>query len=267
MKPGQNVAVILAAGMGIRLEELGQQIPKGFIDLGDGPIVRESIRKLRACGIKRVVIVAGHLAEFFERLQTELGSWVEIVRSRDFATTGSMESLTRAADIVHDNILLVESDIVYEQRAISLLLEHSAKDIVLASGPTMAGDEVFVRTVGTNVRGISKAFSRNEPSIAGEFVGLCKLSGALVREMCARAATRGAHSGAYELDVLPQCLDTFDVQCLAVPDLVWGEIDDWQQWDHVRRVVMPRLRELENRQSTHRKAAHGSAQDPPCYAC
>jgi 2-aminoethylphosphonate-pyruvate transaminase len=178
-----------------------------------------------------------------------------------------MESLARATDVVHDDILLVESDIVYEQRAMSLLLEHPAKDVVLASGPTMAGDEVFVKTAGTRVTGVSKSFSGNEPSIAGEFVGLCKMSHALVQEMCARAAARGTRSIAYELDTLPECLSVFDVQCLSVSDLVWGEIDDWKQWDHVRRVVMPRLRDAENRLRTRRPGARGSAQDPPCYAC
>jgi len=54
-----TIAVILAAGMGVRLGALGQTIPKGFLQLGDQPIVAESIAQLHACGIERIIIVTG----------------------------------------------------------------------------------------------------------------------------------------------------------------------------------------------------------------
>ncbi len=38
-----TTAVILAAGMGLRLEDLGRQFPKGFLRLAALPIVEESI--------------------------------------------------------------------------------------------------------------------------------------------------------------------------------------------------------------------------------
>ena len=51
-------AVILAAGMGVRLKELNRGIPKGFISLADDvPIIEHSIEALLACGIRNIIIV------------------------------------------------------------------------------------------------------------------------------------------------------------------------------------------------------------------
>ena len=59
-------AVILAAGMGTRLRESHTGMPKGFLCLGEQPIVVESIARLRKAGINNILIVTGHLSEFYE---------------------------------------------------------------------------------------------------------------------------------------------------------------------------------------------------------
>ena len=51
-----SIVAILAAGMGTRLGEIGQEMPKGFLRLGAQPIIAESIDRLLDCGIRRIVI-------------------------------------------------------------------------------------------------------------------------------------------------------------------------------------------------------------------
>jgi choline kinase len=65
-RPAVNVvrmAIILAAGMGVRLKDRGRLSPKGCLCLGEKSIVEESVLRLLATGIERIVIVTGHLAE------------------------------------------------------------------------------------------------------------------------------------------------------------------------------------------------------------
>jgi 2-aminoethylphosphonate-pyruvate transaminase len=61
-----NTAVILAAGMGSRLASEMDDRPKGLMVLGERPIIEESIRKLAATGVERVVLVTGHMREAYE---------------------------------------------------------------------------------------------------------------------------------------------------------------------------------------------------------
>ena len=50
-----KTAVILAAGRGTRLGPRGKTMPKGFLRIGDRPIVEESIARLRMAGIDLLV--------------------------------------------------------------------------------------------------------------------------------------------------------------------------------------------------------------------
>ena len=48
------------------------------------------------------------------------------------------------ATLLTMGFLLLESDLIYEARALDVLLGSQAADAVLLSGPTNAGDEVYV---------------------------------------------------------------------------------------------------------------------------
>ena len=52
-----NTAVILAAGMGIRLSPIVGIRPKGLLKIGDYPLLGRSIKMLKKHGIKKIYIV------------------------------------------------------------------------------------------------------------------------------------------------------------------------------------------------------------------
>ena len=61
-------AVILAAGRGTRLAGHVGDFPKGFLRLGELPIIEESIDRLVQAGIRDVLIVTGHCAAHYDDL-------------------------------------------------------------------------------------------------------------------------------------------------------------------------------------------------------
>lgn len=56
-------AVILAGGRGARLQPYTAVLPKPLMPLGDLPILEVVIRQLQRCGIERITLAVGHLAE------------------------------------------------------------------------------------------------------------------------------------------------------------------------------------------------------------
>lgn len=205
-------ACILAAGMGTRLGPL--EHPKGFLRLGSDPIVVESLARLRAIGIHDIVIVTGHLAQFYEALPN-----VTCVPNPDYAKTGSLQSLRAAAGHLTEDFLLLESDILYEQRALDTLLREKG-DAILLSGPTGAGDEVWVEAPDGYLVRLGKHLAGG----TGELVGICRITPGLLTRL-----TEGVH---YE-DALNACAPTHRIACPLVPDLAWCEID---HADHLRRA-------------------------------
>ncbi len=61
-------AVILAAGMGIRIRGTIDTVPKGFISIDGETLIERSIRKMKQCGIESITIVTGHLSHYYDVL-------------------------------------------------------------------------------------------------------------------------------------------------------------------------------------------------------
>ena len=245
-----DTAVILAAGMGTRLSGELDDRPKGFLRIGDRPIIEESIHSLAGAGIRNVIIVTGHHAEFYESLDVDLGASVRTVHNPRYAESGSMYSLYCARHALHDAFLLLESDLIYEPRALTELLAHSADDAILLSGPTGAGDEVFVATHEGCLAGMSKDAGSlgGAHKIAGELVGISKISASLFRIMV-RVAERAFTDSLdydYETDCLVAAAAERRIACPVVPDLVWAEIDDPGHLARARETVYPEIRRRVN---------------------
>ncbi len=76
MTPARVVAVVVAAGMGVRL---GREEPKALTPLGGRALVSHAVERLRAGGVDAVVVVhtPGHLEAFRSALdETAVDAWV-----------------------------------------------------------------------------------------------------------------------------------------------------------------------------------------------
>ena len=72
-----NTAVILAAGMGIRLSPIVGIRPKGLLKMGDCPLLGRSINMLKKHGIKKIFIVTGHQSEMLMSELEDFSSNIE----------------------------------------------------------------------------------------------------------------------------------------------------------------------------------------------
>jgi 2-aminoethylphosphonate-pyruvate transaminase len=232
-------ALILGAGIGDRLGDLGRERPKGFLRLGGRPIVEESIERLASVGITRVVIVTGYRADDYQSLAAASDGLVDTIHNPSFAESGSLQSLCIGAEAVASDLLLLESDLIYETRALQTLLD-GPEDAILLSGLTGAGDEVFVETHGD---GTLRAMSKSRDAlgdVAGELVGICRLS----RDTLDRLTRIGqsCSPAEYEVDGLVAVGAEKALACRLIDDLLWAEIDDADQLRRARDEIYPRLR-------------------------
>ena len=236
-----KVAVILAAGMGIRLKTMGITIPKGFLRLGNRPIIENSINNLLRAGVEKIIIVTGHHFEYYERLKDSYTGIVETVHNRLYARSGSMYSLYCARDLLTEDFLLLESDIVYEANSIIKLLQFPADNAVLLSGPTNSGDEVHVVAKGMRIAGMSKDPDKFNAQKVGELVGITKVSRSLFEEMIVEAETQFDYTlqVAYETDCLSAVSVRFPVFHYLISDLIWLDIDTPSDMRRSQETVYP----------------------------
>lgn len=245
-----RLACILAAGRGVRLGASGLEQPKGFLRLGQSSIIEESISKLLASGVDKIVLVTGHAAHCYQDLSREYPS-LTLVHNERFSDSGSLYSLCCATSELTEPFLLLESDLIYERRALDLCQQSGAENLVLVSGYTQAGDEVYVQTRGHSLVAMSKVRDSLGPEIMGEFVGICRISPELLDQMVAYGESRFSQTLLvdYETDALVACAQDREIFCHLVPDLTWAEIDTPEHLERVRTTVYPILQSKDSKPS------------------
>jgi choline kinase len=233
-------AVILAAGLGSRLRGTHDG-PKGLLHVGGRPLVQRSFAALRGAGVADVVLVTGYRAEDYHAFLAASAPHVRTRHNPDFARTGSLHSLWLARDAVPGDLLLLESDLLFEPRALTALLAAPRGNHVLLSGATGQGDEVFAYGAGGRLRELSKE-RRADETAAGEFTGLTRLTREFFAALCSRYGERVAvPSNVHYEDGLTALAATHPVELLLMPDLRWAEIDDAAQHARALREVLPAL--------------------------
>jgi len=236
-------AIILAAGMGTRLRSLVDDRPKGLIEIDGEPLVGRSVKLLRRAGVRRITIVAGFQSSLYEEFAAPHDN-VRVLVNPAFEQTGSMASLDIALGALPDrDVLILESDIVYEARALDLAAAPE-RDATLISGPTRAGDEVWVCAPSGRLVAMSKS-AAELTSVAGEFVGITRLSpgaAAAMRDAFRRFVSQYGHGRMdYETGALVDIARSCAIHVPLIRDLCWGEIDDEGQYLRVVKEVWPAI--------------------------
>jgi len=244
MKSGVDTAVILAAGMGSRLRAELDDRPKGLLELGDKPIVEESILRLKHAGVERLVIVTGYMREAYEALARAFPELIVTAHNEVYDKSGSMYSLYCAREHLKGDFLLLESDLIYEQRALTEVIDCPADSCVLLSDWTHSGDEVYVSTADGRLVAMSKDRSSLPQAPTGELVGITKVSAELFRHMEAFSAKAFERSLMvdYETDCLVGVAASHPIECRVVEGLLWAEIDDPDHLARARGSVYPAIR-------------------------
>jgi 2-aminoethylphosphonate-pyruvate transaminase len=239
-----DTAVILAAGMGTRLKGHTQEQPKGFLEIDGDSLIERSIKHLLDYGISSIVIGTGYFHEHFDELKNKFPG-ITTLRNVDYATTGSMYTLYVVRDLVKGPFLLLESDLLYDPAALNYLLADVRPDIILASGKTNSGDEVYIQH---SKDGLLENMSKDRSQlkhISGELVGISKISPALLMKMVTFAGayfSKGSRMMNYE-DALVGASIEHAIFIKLVEDLAWCEIDDEGHLQRAINFVYPKILE------------------------
>lgn len=243
MQTTVKTAVIMAAGMGTRFGTMTETMPKGFIEAGGVPMVVRSIETLLACGIERIIIGTGYHREHYEALARRYPQ-VECVFSPRFAETNSMYTLYNCREAIGDtDFLLLESDLVFERRAITELLACPHPDVMLITPVTKFQDQYYVEADANDVL-TRCSVDGSTLQYQGELVGIHKLSSAFYKAMCADYAAKveAQPKLGYEYELLSMSQTQMPVHVLNVKGLYWYEIDDADDLAYAEENIIEKMR-------------------------
>jgi choline kinase len=197
--------VLLAAGQATRLRPLTDHCPKCLLDIGGETILNRAVRFLAARGLQQFTVVDGFCGDM---IRTALDRGFPdldftFLRNEDYTTTNNAWSLHLAlAGRPAEEIFLLDSDIVCEERVLDLILADPAPNrLGLRTRGGIGAEEMKVRL---DDRGLVAALSKEMPpqEAAGESVGLevfaASFVAALLPVLARRLHAEGRRNEYYE---------------------------------------------------------------------
>lgn len=97
-------AIILAAGIGLRMVPINMELPKGLLEVQEEALIERLISQLNEVGIFEIHIVVGFLKEKYEFLIDKYG--VNLVYNEDYALKNNLHSLRPVVDKISNTYIL-----------------------------------------------------------------------------------------------------------------------------------------------------------------
>ena len=227
--------IVLAAGMGSRLQKILNGNPKPLFNLDNKSLIEHSLEALAANGIDDVCIAIGFEGE---KIKDKIGSRykkmkIDYCHNEQYAHTGSMHSLYKALKTPQDCIVL-DGDIVYHPKAIAELLKANGRSSVILTNCCESVDEVYVTLNNGRVDYLGKSVPDKKERF--EFTGISRFSANFVSQMFAlheKNLSNGKHGEYYE-DCAYETSKIIPWNGIVIPNLAWSEID---KEDDVQRAL------------------------------
>jgi len=214
--------------MGTRFGMQTELKPKGFIPFKGTPMVIRAIEIMFDAGIDKVIIGTGYHKEFYEALAKKFYGKVQCVFSPRFSETNSMYTLWNCREAIGDkDFLLFESDLVFEKKAVTELIECPYDSAMLITPVTKFQDQYYVQ-MNEKCELVNCSVYKEDIQPSGELVGIHKLSNSFYRVLCSeyeKIVDQKPNLG-YEFQLLDVSQRITPMNVLKLENLQWYEIDD-----------------------------------------
>ena len=174
-------AIFIAAGEGLRLENITKDLPKPLVDVNGKSIIERQISLLRKNNVNDIVVITGYKKEKFTFKN------IEYVHNPNFREQEQTGSLMVARSKIVGDILIMFGDILFDEIILQQMLD-SKGDIVIAvdknweksyeerhDNPKSEADKVLIKDDKV-IQISAKNIEVNDDNDVGELLGLIKLS-------------------------------------------------------------------------------------------
>ena len=247
--------IILAAGMGTRLLPLTLNQPKCLVNVAGKPMMAYQLDSLQVAGIKECTIVVGYLAESVRDCfgSNYRGVRISYVENTTYDTSNNLCSLWQAREAFDDDVLLLESDLVFDDRLICELIEKKEPDVAVVDRfrPGMDGSVILANG------GVAKALllKSEQPqgfdySSALKTVNIYRLSSETLvetilpgmEEFLAEGRTDQYYEAVFASLIRS---NRMDMSVMETGKMQWSEIDtldDLRETENMIQAVTPAIR-------------------------
>lgn len=243
-------AIILAAGMGRRLKELTQDNTKCMVKVNGVTLIDRMLHQIEKHNLDRIVIVVGYEAQkLIDYISTlDIRTPIVYVENPIYDKTNNIYSLALASkQLKEDDTLLFESDLIFEDSVIDVLLDDPRDTLALVDKYESWMDGTCVKlgaddSIDAFVPG--KKFKFNEIKDYYKTVNIYKFSKHFsehyyVPFLEAYQEALGVNEYYEQVLRVITMLDDPEIKAKKLSGQLWYEIDDIQDLDIATSMFTP----------------------------
>ena len=173
-------ALVIAAGLGSRLKKHTKNLPKCMLDFGGKTLLQRQLDSYKKNGIKDISLIRGYKKEKINY------KGIRYFENNDFENNNILNSIFYAEEVIHGNIIISYSDILFDPSVVERTLnsDHDISVVVdidwrgyyvgRKDHPISEAENVIFNS-NNEVEKIGKINTGNQ-DVHGEFIGMIKLS-------------------------------------------------------------------------------------------
>lgn len=248
-------AIILAAGMGKRLKELTKDNTKCMVKVNGVTLIDRLLHQLDAHKLTKIIIVVGYKGEKLVDYVSGLGikTPISFINNPIYDKTNNIYSLALAKDsLCQDDTLLFESDIIFEDAVLDMLIDDDRESLVLVDKYDSWMDGSCVKlgeddTIEAFIPGAKLEFSETVQYY--KTVNIYKFSKQFSNKyyvpfLEAYQTALGQNEYYEQVLRIMTLLDDAPIRAKRLEGQKWYEIDDIQDLDIAESIFTP---DIENR--------------------
>ena len=228
-------AIIMAAGVGKRLQALNINKPKCLIKVGSETLIRRSVNLLINKGISDITVIVGFMAHL---IRNELNNDVAYFENPDFHSTNSIKSLWYAKDLLEDNVLLLNGDLYYEHSILDYAINQTNAVVMLADSTRINNADYRFGFIGDQINRFGKHLTNQETD--GEYVGIVRIDQCFIKtfkQTLEEMITAGKSNIWWE-DVLYSFISKqVPIHFFDVAGTFWSEVDTLQDYNYLQNWI------------------------------
>ncbi|MCK4654286.1 MAG: phosphocholine cytidylyltransferase family protein [Candidatus Cloacimonetes bacterium] len=168
-------AIILAAGIGKRLQQISEGLPKSMIKIGKSSIIHHQIESCLRVGITKFIIVLGYKKKKIEKhvLEKINEKQVVFVENPVYDKTNTLYSLWLTRNYFNEDFIYFNADVLFQKTLLEKIVNKSNHSELLLETKSCLHEEVKI-IIDENSRILEIGKNLDVAKCAGEFIGIGK---------------------------------------------------------------------------------------------
>jgi L-glutamine-phosphate cytidylyltransferase len=241
-------AIIMAAGIGSRLQQNNGNRPKCLIEKDGVSLISRSVKMLEDQNITEINVITGYQTELIRR---ELQGRVNFFHNPYYAVTNSIASLWLARDLLDDDVILMNADLYYESAVLKIALEQNGGAVMLSDCTRIVDADFRFGVQGSRILKYGNRLTNQETDC--EYVGIVRIDKCFIESFRTRLEQmikKGDFGNWWEGVLYAFVDDGTTIKHKDVEGAFWTEVDHMGDYDRLMQWNSHRTRPKPNYRRT-----------------